>query len=738
MTESFSAEARLIHAGTGRAPGQPATPPLVPASIYVSDGPPQPGRGYGRESNPGWEALEEALGGLEDAQAVAFASGQAASMALMLALAPGRDRIVLAADGYYGTRVLAGNLRPHGATPVPVDLADLAVVERELAVAPSALWAETPTNPLLRVADLGGLAKAAAAAGAPMIVDNTAVTGLLQRPLDWGAAASLYSLTKAISGHSDVIAGAVVSRDEKLIADLRAWRTSGGAVPGPFEAWLALRGLKTLPLRIARQSASALAIARHLAADQRVRAVHYPGTAPSVLELARRQMPDGFGPLLSFEVGSAEAADRVVASSRLILPATSFGGVESTWERRGRWAAETAPAWPDQAVGRRGAGRRPDGGHRPCPEHAGGGVMRMAAGHYELDDDRGRIDPGAAVAFLTTQAYWARWRSAEDIKRQIAGAWRVVGVYDRAGAMVGFARAFADDANAYLGDVYVLPEHRGAGLGKAIMQLMIEDGPGASWRWMLHTADAHGLYRQFGFAAPTSRYLERPQRIDTAAPEPAASATGTLAGQSVRLEPLDHQHVPGLAAATADGAELYRWSAVPQDEGQVRRYVETAVAARDAGTAAPFAVVWTSDGTVIGSTRFFDLEYWAWPDGQARSGPDTCEIGSTWLSPKAIRTGANTEMKRLMLTHAFETWQVQSVCLHTDARNQRSRQAMERIGARFEGILRAHRLGTDGKPRDSARYSVTAADWPARPAAPGGTSRPLPLSLPPGHGAPGH
>ena len=171
--------------------------------------------------------------------------------------------------------------------------------------------------------------------------------------------------------------------------------------------------------------------------------------------------------------------------------------------------------------------------------------------------------------------------------------------------------------------------------------------------------------------------------------------------------------MPGLVAASADGAELYRWSAVPQDEGQVRRYVETAVAARDAGTAAPFAVVWTSDGTVIGSTRFFDLEYWAWPDGQARSGPDTCEIGFTWLSPKAIRTGANTEMKRLMLTHAFETWQVRSVCLHTDARNQRSRQAMERIGARFEGILRAHRLGTDGKPRDSARYSVTAADWPA-------------------------
>jgi cystathionine beta-lyase/cystathionine gamma-synthase len=349
VSGTFSAESRLIHAGTAREPAQPTTPPLVPASIYVSDGEPRRDRAYGREGNPGWEALEEALGGLEDAQAVAFASGQAASMALMLALAKGRDRIVLPADGYYGARVLAAKLKPHGTTPVHADLQDLDAVARELKAAPSVLWAETPTNPLLRVADLAGLAEVAAAADAPMIVDNTTATSLLQRPLDWGAAASLYSLTKAISGHSDVIAGAVVSRDAELIAELRAWRTSGGGIPGPFEAWLALRGLKTLPLRIARQSASALAIARHLAAHPRVRAVHYPGVGPAGLAVAHRQMPDGFGPLLSFEVDTGEvdtgrAADRVVAASRLILPATSFGGVESTWERRARWPGETAPA----------------------------------------------------------------------------------------------------------------------------------------------------------------------------------------------------------------------------------------------------------------------------------------------------------------------------------------------------------------------------------------------------------
>ena len=346
MTGAFSAESRLIHAGTVRVPGEPATPPLVPASIYVSAGEPRPGRGYARDGNPGWEALEQALGVVEDAEAVVFASGQAASMALMLALARGRERIVLPSDGYYGGRVLADKLRPHGAVPVHADLQDLAAVERELTAAPSLLWAETPTNPLLRVADLTRLAGLAAAARAPMVVDNTVATGLLQRPLDWGATASLYSLTKAISGHSDVILGAVVSRDQELLAELRAWRSSGGGIPGPFEAWLALRGLKTLPLRIARQSQSALAIARYLAAHPRVAAVHYPGTDKSTSEVADRQMPEGFGPLLSFEIipGRADAADKVVQSSRLILPATSFGGVESSWERRARWPGETAPA----------------------------------------------------------------------------------------------------------------------------------------------------------------------------------------------------------------------------------------------------------------------------------------------------------------------------------------------------------------------------------------------------------
>jgi cystathionine gamma-synthase len=341
---NFSAESQLIHAGTERTAGAPLAPPLLAASTYVSQG--EPHHAYGREANPGWAAVEEALASIEGpgAFAVSFASGQAASMALMLALAPGRPTIVFPRDGYYNTRSLAGMLRPHGASPVAVDMLDLDAVSRALGEGPAVLWGETPTNPLLRVADLARLGEIAAASGAAFVVDNTVATGLLQKPMEFGALVSLYSLTKSIAGHSDVLGGALVTRDPGLADSLRTWRTAGGAIPGPFESWLVLRGLKTLPLRIERQSANALALARFLAGHPRVTAVHYPGVSPASLEVARRQMPAGAGPLLSFELaGTAGDADRVVAASRLVVPATSFGGVESNWERRARWAGETAP-----------------------------------------------------------------------------------------------------------------------------------------------------------------------------------------------------------------------------------------------------------------------------------------------------------------------------------------------------------------------------------------------------------
>jgi N-acetyltransferase len=204
-----------------------------------------------------------------------------------------------------------------------------------------------------------------------------------------------------------------------------------------------------------------------------------------------------------------------------------------------------------------------------------------------------------------------------------------------------------------------------------------------------------------------------------------------LAGRHIRLEPLDLRHVDGLVAAAAGDRSLYQWSPVPQGKVEATKYIETALAWREASSAVSFAIVnhnanlnlklddsstfAESGGGVIGSTRFFNLEFWAWPEGHARHGrtvPDTCEIGYTWLTRSAIRTAANTESKLLMLTHAFETWEVLRVCLHTDVRNERSRAAIQRIGGKFEGILRAHRMAADFIARDSVRFSIVAAEWP--------------------------
>jgi RimJ/RimL family protein N-acetyltransferase len=188
-----------------------------------------------------------------------------------------------------------------------------------------------------------------------------------------------------------------------------------------------------------------------------------------------------------------------------------------------------------------------------------------------------------------------------------------------------------------------------------------------------------------------------------------------LQGQHVRLEPLEDRHIDGLVAASSVDPELYRWSPVPRGKAAATKYIETALAWKEAGTAVPFAIVRVSDDAVIGSTRFWNIERWAWPEGHAshgRSTPDACEIGYTWLAKPAIRSAANTEAKFLMLNHAFESWQVLRVCFHTDSRNERSRAALERIGAKFEGVLRAHRMAADFIPRDSMRFSIIAAEWP--------------------------
>jgi RimJ/RimL family protein N-acetyltransferase len=192
-----------------------------------------------------------------------------------------------------------------------------------------------------------------------------------------------------------------------------------------------------------------------------------------------------------------------------------------------------------------------------------------------------------------------------------------------------------------------------------------------------------------------------------------------LLGKTVRLEPVERRHIAGLVAASDPGQardpSLYQWSLVPRGSAEVTEYVETAIAWRGAGTAVPFAIVRLDDGVVIGSTRFWNMERWRWPEGHPRHGRgvlDCCEIGFTWLTRSAIRTAANTEAKTLMLTHAFEVWETLRVWLCTDSRNLRSRAAIERIGGKLEGILRSHRMAADYIPRDSLCFSIIAAEWP--------------------------
>jgi N-acetyltransferase len=189
-------------------------------------------------------------------------------------------------------------------------------------------------------------------------------------------------------------------------------------------------------------------------------------------------------------------------------------------------------------------------------------------------------------------------------------------------------------------------------------------------------------------------------------------AATVLEGTHVRLEPLAGRHVAPLLAAAGSERELYKWTSIPQTLEEMAQYVATAMQWQAQGTALGFATVRRQDAAVVGSTRFFLIERWSWPAGHTRAAPDGCEIGYTWIAPQAIRSAVNTEAKLLMLAHAFDAWGVHRVCFHTDARNERSRDALLRIGARFEGVLRAHRLSADAKPRDSARYSIIASEWP--------------------------
>ncbi len=334
-----------------RAAGSELNTPVSLSATYVGGGSlGEGGLGYGRFGNPTWEALETALGTLEGGSARTFASGMAAVTAA-LHLVPADATVLVPHGAYNGTHAVLDLLAGQGRARVQrVDVTDVAGVRAALAAStgPLLLWLESPTNPLLEVADLAALAAAGHERGALVVVDNTFATPLLQRPLDLGADVVVHSVTKFLSGHSDVVLGAVVTRSEELLAALTRQRTLHGAIPGPMEAFLALRGLRTLPLRLERAQRSAADLAVRLGTHPLVTRVRHPSLpADPGHELARAQMR-GFGALVSIEVaGGAAAADAVVDAVRLWVPATSLGGVESLIERRRRHAGEPAVVPPE-------------------------------------------------------------------------------------------------------------------------------------------------------------------------------------------------------------------------------------------------------------------------------------------------------------------------------------------------------------------------------------------------------
>jgi len=305
-----------------RRPDGPMNPPIVMASTYHAGGE----GGYGRYGNPTWEMWETAVGALEGGVATSYASGMAA-VAAVLDLVPDGGTVVASPDAYYGTLTMLASLQERGRVTVrTVDLTDRAATRAALAGA-DLVWAESPTNPMLRVVDLPELIAAASAAGVRTVVDNTFATPVLARPLELGADLVVHSATKYLAGHSDLLMGVAVVRDAAVAEQLVAHRSINGSVPGTVEAWLALRGLRTLALRMERAQANAAELAERLAGHSRVAAVHYPG----------------FGAIVSIEVvGDAAAAEEVGQHTHLWVHATSLGGVESSLERRRRHSGESA------------------------------------------------------------------------------------------------------------------------------------------------------------------------------------------------------------------------------------------------------------------------------------------------------------------------------------------------------------------------------------------------------------
>ena len=340
----WSADTVAVQAGRPpRDPGAPMNLPISMSSTYVHDAALE----YGRDGSATYGALEAALGALEGGTAVAFATGLAAATAIADLVPPG-GAVVLSSVTYYGVRSIFERLQAAGRLQVRMAPADDAGALLAAADGADMVWVESIANPLLVVADVPAIAAGARERGALTVVDATFATPLRQRPLELGADIVMQSATKFIGGHSDLLLGAAICRAGAHAEAVAAFRHDHGSIPGALEAFLALRGLRTLAVRLDRAEASAAELARRLASHPLVSAVHYPGL-PGDSEHARaaRVLPHGCGPMLSFEVaGSVEQTEAFLGRLRLFTHATSLGGVESLIERRARYEGDAAVVGP--------------------------------------------------------------------------------------------------------------------------------------------------------------------------------------------------------------------------------------------------------------------------------------------------------------------------------------------------------------------------------------------------------
>jgi cystathionine gamma-synthase len=327
---SLHPETSAITAGRpDAAPDASLNPPLIFSSTYHAGGP----VGYGRYGNESWSALEAAIGELEGGATLSFSSGMAAVSAVFSILPIGAP-VVASNQGYSGVMALLNQFHTSGR--LEVRFVEITNTEEVISAMKGAalVWLESPTNPCLDIADLPALIAAAKKLGIGVAVDNTFATPLVQKPLVMGADIVMHSVTKYLSGHSDVVLGSLSTKDEALFTRLEQARRFNGSVPGPFEAWLALRGIRSFPIRFRAAEGNAKELVARLTQHPMVTKVRYPG----------------FGAVISFEVeGTAEDAEKVCESSQLITHATSLGGIESLWERRRRWALES-PSVPEQLI----------------------------------------------------------------------------------------------------------------------------------------------------------------------------------------------------------------------------------------------------------------------------------------------------------------------------------------------------------------------------------------------------